>query len=190
MEKSNKAVIIINGRSGVGKDTLIEFAEAEFRVQNVSSIDRVKQIAQEAGWDGVKDARGRKLLIDIKQALVDYDDLPMKFMLEEVEKFFASNNQILFIHIREPHEILKLKNAINSSILLPSLEGAAPTGAGVVCDGVVKTLLITRDLGDNFYRHANDTGVLDFEYDLVFENEKPIDESGKAFVSLLKTIIS
>ena len=42
-----KAVIIINGNGGVGKDTLCEFAGAAYRTQNISSVTPIKEIASD-----------------------------------------------------------------------------------------------------------------------------------------------
>ena len=36
----------------------------------ISSVDKVKEIARIAGWNGEKDDKGRKLLADLKAALV------------------------------------------------------------------------------------------------------------------------
>ena len=44
-----KLVMVINGRGGVGKDTLCDFAAAYFRVRNVSSITPVKELAAQCG---------------------------------------------------------------------------------------------------------------------------------------------
>lgn len=157
-------VVVINGRSGVGKDSLIEFAAREMNVRNVSSIDRVKKLALGAGWDGVKDERGRQLLIDLKQALIDYNDLPTKYMIEEYNDFKKSDDDIMFVHIREPEEIRKLENYI------PCV-----------------TLLITRKNAGKF-NLSQDDNLHKFKYDYVFENDKPIEKSGPEFVQWLKNL--
>ena len=155
-------VVVINGRSGVGKDSLIEFASQELNCRNVSSVDKVKDLALDAGWDGVKDERGRQLLIDLKKALVDYNDLPTKYIIEEYNSFKKSSDDILFVHIREPEEIRKLENYI------PCV-----------------TLLITRKSAEKYNLSQEDT-VTKFKYDHIFENDKPIKESGAEFVKWLK----
>ena len=40
-----KVLIIINGKGGVGKDTLCAFAGRYFQAKNVSSITPIKEIA-------------------------------------------------------------------------------------------------------------------------------------------------
>ena len=69
-----KAVIVINGAGGVGKDTLCDLAAKHFKVYNVSSITPIKEIAALCGWDGSKDDRSRKFLADLKQISVEYND--------------------------------------------------------------------------------------------------------------------
>ena len=48
-----KAVIVINGAGGVGKDTLCDLAAKHFNVYNVSSITPIKEIASLCGWDEI-----------------------------------------------------------------------------------------------------------------------------------------
>lgn len=45
----NKIVIIINGRGGVGKDTLCDFAAKHYKVENISSITPIKDLAKLCG---------------------------------------------------------------------------------------------------------------------------------------------
>ena len=52
-----KAVFIINGTGGVGKDTVCEMAAALCPTRSVSSITPIVEIARSAGWDGVKTHR-------------------------------------------------------------------------------------------------------------------------------------
>ena len=46
-----KIVIIINGRGGVGKDTLCDLAAKYFKVEKISAITPIKEIAQNYGWE-------------------------------------------------------------------------------------------------------------------------------------------
>ena len=163
MEK--KAVIIINGKSGVGKDSLIEIVSREFRVRNVSSVDVVKESAMVLGWDGVKDGRGRRLLIDLKNAAVRYGDLPTQHMVDAYKDFVKSDDEFMFIHIREIPEIKKLVKHIPC-----------------------KTLLVTRempDATDNAVDNAKSARVSNYKYDYKFANDKPLEESGKEFIMVI-----
>ena len=66
-----KTVVIINGAGESGKGTFVKFCRdilLPYRifVNNISSIDQVKEVAAGLGWDGKKDDEGRKFLSDLK----------------------------------------------------------------------------------------------------------------------------
>ena len=63
----NKAVIIINGAGGVGKDTLCDAAATSYKTRNISTITPIKEIAAQCGWNGAKDNKSRKFLSDMKK---------------------------------------------------------------------------------------------------------------------------
>lgn len=96
-------VIVINGMGAVGKSTFISLChEIDPRVIETSTVDFVKEIALQAGWDGTKDQKGRRLLSDIKDALERYDDIPNK----KIDEFIQSHpDNIIFVNAREPHNI-------------------------------------------------------------------------------------
>ncbi len=78
-----KRVIIINGMGGSGKDTFVEFCAKHGAVTNISSVDKVKEAAKIlVGWDGAKDEKSRKLLVDLKKLSIDYNNYPTKYILE------------------------------------------------------------------------------------------------------------
>lgn len=70
-------VILINGKARSGKDFLAELIK-EHNIKNVSILHNaaaVKTIAKNFfGWDGIKDEKGRRLLIDISNVAYNYDD--------------------------------------------------------------------------------------------------------------------
>ena len=55
----DKYIVIINGTGGSGKDTFVSFVSKYNKVYNFSSIDKVKEIAKEVGWDGGKTEKDR-----------------------------------------------------------------------------------------------------------------------------------
>ena len=107
----SKLVIVINGAGGVGKDTLCELASKHFKVKNISSITPVKKIAADCGWNGEKDDKARKFLSDLKRVLVEYNDYPTAWALSEYKKFLSSDDEVMFVHIREGEEIEKFVKA-------------------------------------------------------------------------------
>lgn len=166
-----KAVIVINGQGGVGKDTLCELAAKHFNVKNVSSITPIKELAARCGWGGEKDDKARKFLSDLKRVLVEYNDYPTVWAKSEYEKFLSSDEQIMFVHIREGEEIKKFVDA---------------TG------GVAKTLLVRggERMTKSNYGNASDDLVEQYNYDLYYVNEKTLDIAEEEFVKLLKTLIN
>ena len=166
----NKLVIVINGSGGVGKDTLCELASKHFRVYNVSSITPIKEIASRCGWNGAKDDRSRRFLSDLKALLVGYNNYPTIWAKERFLEFMDSDDQIMFLHIREPEEIAKFVEA---------------TG------GVARTLLIRG--GDRMtkahYGNRSDDEVENYNYDLYFTNDKTLPEAEVEFCNMLSGIL-
>ena len=166
-----KAVIVINGAGGVGKDTLCDAAATAYKTRNISTITPIKEIASFCGWNGVKDNKSRKFLSDMKRLCADYNDFPTNWAKAQFENFLQTDEEILFVHIRESEEISKFVQA---------------TG------GVAKTLLIRG--GDRFkqkcgkYGNTSDDDVEKYNYDYYYDNDLPFDETEKAFCSLLETI--
>lgn len=163
-----KLVIIINGKGGVGKDTLCDMAAKYFRVVKVSSVNRVKEVAKYCGWGGEKNESSRKFLSDLKTLLVNYNDLPNNELMKEYKSFMKSKNDILFVHIRETSEIEKFKNSINSDCL---------------------TLLVRRNTETNNWGNPSDDNVENYNYDVIFDNNGTLEETETNFVNYLKEII-
>ena len=167
----NKLAIVINGIGGVGKDTLCEFAAKHFKVMNISSITPIKDIARLCGWDGSKDDKSRKFLADLKQLCVEYNDYPTLWATEQYRRFLESDDEVLFVHIREPEEIAKFVERT---------------------DGTAKTLLIrggSRMTKEN-YGNAADDGVENYDYDFYFVNDKSFEETEQDFCVLLGDMIN
>lgn len=164
-----KTVIVINGVGGVGKDMLCEVAATRYRVRNVSSISPVKQIARQCGWDGVKDERSRRFLSDLKALMIAYNDYPTVWAVEQYREFMQGEEQIMFLHVREPEEIAKFVRAT---------EGAA------------LTLLVRaeRRMPHAVYGNVSDDGVENYPYDHYFDNDGTVEDSGRKFLALLAHI--
>lgn len=169
--EQKKLVIVINGKGGVGKDTLCDALRTVYRVNNISAITPIKEIAARYGWKGEKDDKARRFLAELKRVFVEYNDLPTRYLLEEYEKFAAGDDEILCVHIREKDQIDKFANAVT----LPCI-----------------TLLVKRELESHggTYGNAADDGVEDYCYDYIFDNSAGIEESAEKFRTLIGSIIN
>ncbi len=166
-----KAVIVINGRGGVGKDTLSEIASKSFKVENVSSITPIKEIAAMCGWDGTKDDKSRKFLADLKQLSVEYNDYPTVWAAERYKEFLNSDKEIMFVHIREPEEIKKFVRATDGAAITLLVRGGERMKRGA-------------------YGNAADDGVENYSYDYYFDNDGTLAEAEEGFILLLNQILS
>ena len=70
---SDKLIIVVNGKGGVGKDTVCALTARLFYAKTISSITPVKEIAVQCGWRGEKDTKSRRFLADLKQLLIAYN---------------------------------------------------------------------------------------------------------------------
>ena len=165
-----KVAIVINGAGGVGKDTLCDLAAKHFKVYNMSTIMPIKDIAAQCGWDGSKDDKSRKFLADLKKLTVEYNDYPTLWALERYREFLLSENEVMFMHIREPEEIAKYVRAT---------------------DGAAKTLLVRggERMAKSHYGNAADDCVEDYTYDYYFMNDRTLDDAERDFCALLSDIL-
>lgn len=153
-----KHVFVINGSGGVGKDTLCEAAGRFWRVQNVSSITPICAVARAAGWDGVKTPASRRFLSQLKEVCTAFNDLPLRYCIGQYEAFLHSENDILFVHIREPEQIERFRQA-----------------AGARC----KAILVTRPALEQArgpLGNRSDDRVAEYAYDGTFVNDGTLAE--------------
>ncbi len=165
-----KITIVINGVGGAGKDTLISLLEDKYRVKNVSSITPIKELAKIMGWQGEKNDKARKFLADLKAVTTEYNDYPTKYILDEQSKFLSTDEEIMFVHIREPKEIEKFVKLSNCK---------------------TKTLLIRprNELTNKHYGNSSDDDVENFNYDYIFDNNRSLEEILPTWFELIEKIM-
>lgn len=178
-------VVVINGRPGCGKTTFESFCldlcnhgvpgfsrDKRMVVDICSTVDFVKEIAIECGWDGTKTLENRRFLSDLKDLLTRWNDIPYKKILERARQLDTWNSYnyldwILFVDCREPAEIQKLKERLNAT-----------------------TVLIRRpQVESNETSNESDAKVFDYDYDLNIYNEYGLDELkmlAESFIEYMK----
>lgn len=167
----NKHIFIINGSGGVGKDTFVELVSAELNdilkkfhtVINFSSVDKVKEIAREIGWNGKKSEKDRKFLSDLKILTSEYCDMPFESMKNKVTEFIKDEeSKFLFLHIREPEEITRAVKEFGA-----------------------KTVLVIRNSVKHIVSNIADENVFNYNYDFVIDNsgtKKELNSKAKEFI--------
>lgn len=166
---------IINGRPRSGKDTFVNFCLEELGAfgKLISTVDFVKKIATECGWDGTKDLKNRKFLSDLKDLLTNWGDVPYKKTLQEIDMFKfdldywdVSDKGVVFIMCREPKEIDRFERELNA-----------------------KSVLIRR-ASVEFEQQSNhaDSEVLNHKYDYIIENNGTVDELKEKAKGFLKNL--
>ena len=161
-----KRIVIINGTGGSGKNTFIDFCSRYAKVYDFSSVDKVKEIARAIGWNGQKEEKDRKFLSDLKKLTTEYNDMAFNSIKDAVNKFYDSENEIMFIHIREPEEI----------------ERAVKTFSAY-------SLLIKRDGVQNISSNYSDANVDNYDYDYIIKNIT-LDDFNKRAEEFVKNIIN
>lgn len=167
-------VFIINGSGFSGKDAFIKMFECVLNckktlVLNYSSVEKVKKLAEFAGWNGTKTEKDRKFLSDLKLLTTEYNDMAFNDMLETIEDFYnlvPSFNKVCFLHIREPEEIDRMAKKLSA-----------------------KTILMKRDSIEHITSNMADANVYNYDYDIVIENNGTLEElkeKAKLFVNDLK----
>lgn len=179
MSNYEKQVIIINGQGGCGKDTLIDFISEKYDVLAISAVDKIKDIAKQIGWKGGKEPKDRKFLADLKNLSDEYNGFTMTYMINQFIAFMSDmdgHNDIMFICLREPEHIRTLCDILNP-IIQSKTKGSS-----------VATLLIKRG-EQKIYGNASDDDVNNYNYDYIFENNAPLEETKDKFISFVENNI-
>lgn len=158
-----KTKIIINGCGGVGKDTFIDYCRIFANVTNISSVDKVKEAAKILGWTGGKSEDDRKFLSDMKLLSTGYNNFPYEYLKENIAKFMEDkSSNVLFMHIREPEEIEKIKKEFG-------------------CITVLVQNINKRRIDSNMA----DANVCNYEYDFVINNDYDLDRLKQKAISFI-----
>lgn len=172
-------VIIINGHGGCGKDTFVKYFIQHAGVNyvlNVSTVDYIKKVALDLGWNNNKDDISRCYLSELKDMATYWGDIPHWDVVKKTNDFYhdlqeygVEKEGVVFIHCREPNEIQRLVDGLSARYS-------------------VHTLLIRRPTNKIYGNHADDD-VENYDYDYIINNDTNLaDLSAKAkeFYRILK----
>lgn len=118
----DKHWFILNGIARSGKDSVKLYMSKYVPVKSISTVDVIKKICKELGWNGKKDDAGRLALSDFKDLSTKHFDHPFEYVRTELEKFKNPNNQnvIFTVDVREPKDIQRLVDELNFETILVS----------------------------------------------------------------------
>lgn len=168
-------VVVINGQPRAGKDCFVKYCQDHWLwCENISTVDFVKEVAANCGWDGTKTPKNRAFLSELKDLLTHWNDVPFKKVQEAALYFdakarrydFSTDDVIVFIHCREPQEIAKFVKEMNAI-----------------------TLLIRRPAIENEQQsnHA-DAEVFNYNYDYTIFNDGTFEELEQKAVDFLREL--
>lgn len=146
-------IVMINGSGGSGKDTVVDMYKivSKENVHNLSTIDSVKAVAAQIGWNGKKDAKSRKFLSDLKDSWTKFNNGIFIEICDAIDYIKANNPKAtIFVHCREPEEIAEFADMYEDDLI---------------------TLLITRESSEEFDNHA-DSNVDNYKYDHTITNDE------------------
>lgn len=193
--------IVINGSGEVGKDTLIRSlityplrgennqvntclgkSAAGDYIYNISSVDQVKAAAEILGWNSkYKTSADRQFLHDLKECSIRYNDGPtcyiMSLLTKLEEECLASDMfAVVFVHIREPDEIYKLRRAVSSNLAYTKFRS-----------------LLVKDVSTvNTYENGADDVVDNYYYNYTFVYDKSnalFEETSQRFDHTIRHLI-
>ena len=156
-------MVCINGMPRSGKDTVVQRVMEllpEGMGKNVSTVDYVKEVATELGWNGTKTPKNRKFLSDLKDLLAEWDDVPYRkvgakysFYENYLDMHRITMPGLMFVHTREPEEIARFQEEYGAL-----------------------TLIVRRaEVEDVEHSNHADANVFNFHYDVEIDNNGDLD---------------
>lgn len=169
-------ILIINGVARSGKNSFVKYLAQNFHnVKSFSTIDRVKEIAQQMGYDPeYKTDEDRAFLCDLKNIWTFYNDGILKELAKEIDQVITDNllNQtecVITIMCREPEEIETLIKYYG-------------------CRNAVSLIVRNDEAESDIPDNPADLNVFNYEYDIVINNNgsfEDLDMQAKETIDIL-----
>lgn len=186
-------IIVINGKGGVGKDWCINqliSKMGEELIENISSIDPIKKIASEYGYDDSKKTnKSRKFLSDLKAAFTEWNELPMVHTIRSVRDAINAerNKKVVFVHIREPEEIKKFIDSCKIALMVDNIK--CNNDFRIVTLLIIDPEDINTTTPKGIFGNGSDDNVEKFKYDYKFINDKINGKEDDFYDFCIKNII-
>lgn len=162
-----KTICIVNGKPTCGKDTIVSMVAKKFKVRNTDSVMPVKNAAITLGWDGVKSEENRLFLSELKKLSDRHFNTSFKHVAKGITCFLRDEEEeVMFIHIREPHNIGKILDYIETHRLSLTKDNWVD----------VHTLFVTNPNVSDITTNSSDRGVSNYDYDYWIENDGTLDD--------------
>lgn len=176
--------VIINGLGGCGKSTFIKLCKdycedpdtygISWKVEELSTVDFVKEIARLCGWKDTKRKKDREFLHDLKMAMENWDDIPNKKTLDNAYDILRKNldcNHIFFVNIREAKGI----ESFSQLVMEHGLQ--KPTKV------LIESKKDTNEVDSVIYE------IKSVEYDKIYQNNGTLEELSEKAQEFVKGII-
>lgn len=146
-------IFIVNGISGSGKDTFIEYVGKSVQnVVSISYVDLIKTVAKKLGWNNDYSNEGRKFLSKLVEAVDNYNDYIFDDVCNKID-VRTSRAHTYFVVVRDPKNIARFKNRY-----------------GKKC----KAIFIERN-GLKIPDNDQDRSVLGYKYDIIIQNNSDLN---------------
>ena len=152
--------VAFGGRMQVGKTTAARHLEERHGFVRMALADPIKEVAGDIGWDGAKDARGRRLLQEVGDVGRRYDPAVwLDRLAARIEA--AGNRRVVVDDVRLGPEVERLRAL---GFRLARVD--RPVAAGVVA----------LDPGSPQRDHATETGLDGATFDREIDNSGTFEE--------------
>ncbi len=166
-------VIVLNGFPRSGKDEFVNIAKTVYNCINHSTVGKVKEIATIMGWDGDKTPKNRQMLSKLKDLYTEYFDGPFIDIIHLICMEMAKEKpcDIIFIHVREPKEIQRIKRfcTYKDNISFCSI-------------------LVKRPESEKDHTSHSDKNVNNFVYDITINNDSTLEIYKRNVLSVLSEL--
>ena len=163
-------IIMVTGKAGSGKDTFYRFAKKYyacthaniFNICDFAFADNVKETAYLLGWDGNKDAKGRKLLQDVGAIGRAYNkDIWVNYVLNDI-KDESRNITPVITDLRFANEYTVIRDKLKEPIYVVKIVGRQ-SDLGNNANDVSEAGLTEEELGTKFITIDNSGTMEEFE---------------------------